>query len=142
MARRSGPTQHELDALDRAQHRIYSAWEAARPATREKRAREALAVSPLCADAHVILAGLAPSGSPECLAAWEAGVAAGEAALGSGGFRDMEGEFWGWLETRPYMRARFGLAMELLRQDRAHEARKLEIDAFEAETNRMKLLQR
>ncbi|MBJ7413336.1 MAG: hypothetical protein JHD15_23680, partial [Phenylobacterium sp.] len=29
-----------------------------------------------------------------------------------------------------------------LKQDRAHEARKLEIDAFEAETNRMKAMQR
>ncbi|HEX2801044.1 MAG TPA: portal protein, partial [Phenylobacterium sp.] len=32
--------------------------------------------------------------------------------------------------------------IEALRQDRSHEARKLEIDAFEAETNRMKAMQR
>jgi len=29
-----------------------------------------------------------------------------------------------------------------LQQDRSHEARKLEIDAFEAETNRLKAMQR
>ena len=32
--------------------------------------------------------------------------------------------------------------IEALRQDRSHEARKLEIDAFEAETNRRKAMQR
>jgi len=116
------PTEVELAALDRAQRQVYTAWEAARPSTRVKRAQAALAISPLCADAHVILARHAASGSPECLAAWEAGVAAGEAAIGPRGFAEMEGEFWGWLETRPYMRARLGLAVELLSTAREREA--------------------
>jgi tetratricopeptide (TPR) repeat protein len=120
MPRAKNPTRAELEALDRAQQRIYDAWEAARPATRAKRAKEALAISPLCADAHVILAQLAPPGSAECLAAWQAGVEAGAAALGPKGFKEMEGEFWGWLETRPYMRARLGLAMAL--RDRGEKA--------------------
>jgi tetratricopeptide (TPR) repeat protein len=116
------PTQRDLEALDRAQNVVYQSWEAVRPATRVKRAKEALAISPLCADAHVILAEMAEPGSPERMAAWEAGVAAGEAALGPAAFRDLEGEFWGWLETRPYMRARLGLALELLHAGRAREA--------------------
>jgi hypothetical protein len=121
-AKAARPTQGDLEALDRAQNLVYRAWEAVRPATRAKRAREALAISPLCADAHVILAEMAEPGSPERMAAWEAGVAAGEAALGPTTFRDLEGEFWGWLETRPYMRARLGLAFELLHAGRAREA--------------------
>jgi tetratricopeptide (TPR) repeat protein len=116
------PTREALAALDRAQRRVYDAWEAARPATRIKRAQEALAISPLCADAHVILAEHAPFGSAERMAAWEAGVAAGEAALGPRGFKEMAGEFWGWHETRPYMRARLGLAAELLHGGREREA--------------------
>lgn len=42
------------------------------------------------------------------------GVEAGQLALGKTSFRDMTGEFWGFIETRPYMRARGGLALALL----------------------------
>jgi tetratricopeptide (TPR) repeat protein len=35
---------------------------------------------------------------------------AGELALGPRGFKEYAGHFWGFLETRPYMRARAGLA--------------------------------
>jgi tetratricopeptide (TPR) repeat protein len=38
------------------------------------------------------------------------GVEAGELALGPEGFKQYAGHFWGFLETRPYMRARAGLA--------------------------------
>jgi tetratricopeptide (TPR) repeat protein len=43
------------------------------------------------------------------------GVEAGELALGTEGFADYAGHFWGFLETRPYMRARAGLAGVLLK---------------------------
>jgi hypothetical protein len=52
-------------------------------------------------------------GSDEELELWRRGVTAGEDALGSSAFMDFAGEFWGFLETRPYMRARFGLARAL-----------------------------
>jgi len=42
------------------------------------------------------------------------GMDAGELALGPAGFKEYEGHFWGFLETRPYMRARHGLALTLL----------------------------
>ena len=42
------------------------------------------------------------------------GVEAGELALGPRGFKEYAGHFWGFLETRPYMRARAGLASTLL----------------------------
>ena len=35
-------------------------------------------------------------------------------ALGPRGFKQYAGHFWGFLETRPYMRARAGLAGTLL----------------------------
>ncbi|MBY0332651.1 MAG: tetratricopeptide repeat protein, partial [Acetobacteraceae bacterium] len=77
--------------------------------------------NPLSADAWGALAMAAPEGSPLALALWQQAVAAGTLAVGPLGFLDMEGEFWGYLETRPYMRARAGLAQELWRQGR-HDA--------------------
>ncbi len=41
---------------------------------------------------------------------YEQGVKAGERALGPKMFKENAGHFWGILETRPYMRARAGLA--------------------------------
>src|SRR4051794_23817977 len=39
----------------------------------------------------------------------------GQLALGPPGFKRYAGHFWGFLETRPYMRARAGLAGTLLK---------------------------
>lgn len=53
---------------------------------------------------------------------YEEAVAAGARAIGRERFAALEGEFWGHLETRPYMRARLGLAQALRSLDRADEA--------------------
>lgn len=49
-------------------------------------------------------------------------VEAGELALGKEGFEEYAGHFWGFLETRPYMRARAGLASVLWRTGRHRDA--------------------
>jgi tetratricopeptide (TPR) repeat protein len=59
-----------------------------------------------------MLAGEAKSGSDEEFELFRKGVEAGKAALGKA-FDEYVGEFWGFLETRPYMRARCGLALAL-----------------------------
>ena len=41
---------------------------------------------------------------------YQKGVDAGERVLGEAVFSEDKGHFWGIIETRPYMRARFGLA--------------------------------
>jgi tetratricopeptide (TPR) repeat protein len=110
------------DALDRAQDLIYDAWEAGSAKQRLALARKALEISPRCADAYVLLAGQARRGSDAELELWRQGVAAGEAALGKAGFAEFAGHFWGFLETRPYMRARLGLAMALWRRGAREEA--------------------
>ena len=43
----------------------------------------------------------------------ERAVKAGKLALGPDGFAEYVGHFWGFLETRPYMRARHALAEDL-----------------------------
>jgi tetratricopeptide (TPR) repeat protein len=112
----------EDDALDRAQNLIYDAWEAGSAKQRVALAKEALRISPLCADAYVLLAEHAAPGSSEQLEYYRHGVEAGEAALGAAAFEEDVGHFWGLLETRPYMRARFGLAQALWMQGRRDEA--------------------
>ena len=53
---------------------------------------------------------------------YQAGVEAGERALGPSAFEEYAGHFWGVLETRPYMRARAGLAQVLWMMDKRQEA--------------------
>jgi tetratricopeptide (TPR) repeat protein len=98
----------ELTPLERAQELAYDAMDA-EGRLQVKRARQALAISPDCADAWVVLAGAAAT--PEtALERYEKGVAAGIRAIGPDRFESLAGEFWGHLDARPYMRARVGLA--------------------------------
>ena len=53
---------------------------------------------------------------------YKQGMEAGTRALGEKYFRENAGYFWGLLETRPYMRARQGLAETLWRLKRYEEA--------------------
>jgi len=101
------------EALNRAQDLVYDAWEEGTAKRRVALAEKALAISPLCADAYVLLAEHAEDGSDKQLDLWRRGVDAGRKALGDAAFEEYAGEFWGVLETRPYMRARLGLARAL-----------------------------
>ena len=56
-----------------------------------------------------------PPRRPKNVISTRAGLDAGELALGPEGFEEYDGHFWGFLETRPYMRARHGLALALLK---------------------------
>ncbi len=110
----------ELTPLERAQELAYDAMEA-NGRLRIKRARQALALSANCADAWVLLAEEAST--PEAaIERYERAVLAGAAAIGADRFATLHGEFWGHLETRPYMRARLGLAQALRDLGRDDEA--------------------
>ena len=110
------------EALDRAQALIYDAWEIGDGRRRMALARHALKISPLCADAYVILAERPSISLKERRDLFERGVKAGEMTLGPEGFEEFAGHFWGFLETRPYMRARAGLAQTLWAEGRHDEA--------------------
>jgi tetratricopeptide (TPR) repeat protein len=103
------------DPTEKAQGVMYEAWEQTTSRSRIALARKALGISPLCADAYVLLAEEAARSVEEARDFYAKGVEAGELALGPEGFAEYAGHFWGFLETRPYMRARVGLALTLLK---------------------------
>jgi tetratricopeptide (TPR) repeat protein len=102
------------EAIDKAQDVMYDAWERTTSRSRIALARKALRITPLCADAYNLLAEEARS-LEEARDHYVRGVEAGELTLGPEGFEEYAGHFWGFLETRPYMRARAGLAGALLK---------------------------
>jgi tetratricopeptide (TPR) repeat protein len=99
--------------LERAQELIYDAFDTDDPQRRVDLAEEALEITEDCADAYVLLAEEAAEDAEEARELYEAGVRAGERALGDEIFAEEAGNFWGILETRPYMRALEGLASSL-----------------------------
>jgi tetratricopeptide (TPR) repeat protein len=112
---------HQDTPLAKAQALMYQAFEEPNEQRRVRLAQDALAVCPDCADAYVLLAEHATS-RKEALRLYEQGVAAGERALGPEAFQRDVGHFWGLLETRPYLRARLGLAHALWTAGRRDEA--------------------
>lgn len=107
-------------SLEKAQDLCYQAFDT--PGRRAVQlARQAAGICPDCADAYVILAE--HSGTLEAeLDYYAKGTAAGERALGPAAFEEQVGHFWGMTSTRPYMRARLGLATTLEQQGRMDEA--------------------
>jgi len=108
--------------LQRAQDLMYQAWAETNPAQRLILAHQALALSPDCADAYVLLAEEEADTLGHALELWQQGVEAGERALGKRYFEKEAGNFWMMLETRPYMRALEGLAGIHWRMGRKGEA--------------------
>lgn len=107
--------------LDRAHDILLQAYKEPDEGRRVRLANDALAVCPDCADAYVLLAEHTRR-RKQALDLYTQGVAAGERALGPEPFQRDAGHFWGLLETRPYMRAREGLALALWTAGRREEA--------------------
>ena len=108
--------------LQKAQELMYQAWEETNPVKRLSLAHKALTISPNCADAYVLLAEEQADTVARAHEFYQKGVEAGERALGSEYFKHEVGHFWGLLETRPYMRARQGLADCLWKLNRREDA--------------------
>lgn len=96
--------------LEEAQELVYQAWETSNLRQRARLVQQALEVYPDCADAYVLLAEDTAKNPREASELYRKGVEAGERSLGPEVFAEDAGSFWELLETRPYMRARQGLA--------------------------------
>jgi tetratricopeptide (TPR) repeat protein len=105
------PHRDAITPEERAQDLYYEALES-RGRRRVKLAREALREWPDCADARVLLAEEMPDLTRRA-DLYRQALASAERTLGKEPFEEEVGHFWGIAETRPYMRARFGLAISL-----------------------------
>ncbi|HPD31592.1 MAG TPA: hypothetical protein PLL20_16490 [Phycisphaerae bacterium] len=108
------------NALEKAQDLCYQAFDSI-GRRRLQLARQALETCPDCADAYVLLAERTGDVN-KAAELYAQGLAAGERALGPERFENDAGHFWGHTDTRPYMRARLGLAGCLERLSRNEEA--------------------
>jgi tetratricopeptide (TPR) repeat protein len=104
------PRPSSKNTLRMAQDIIYDAWESEDGKERIKLAHKALSISPDCADAYVILAEEEAKTVEQAKEFYQKGVEAGKRALGKEKFKEYKGHFWGIIASRPYMRARAGLA--------------------------------
>jgi len=104
------PQAEPCSPLEEAQDIMYKAWDSPRKQA-VNLAKKALELSKDCADAYVLLAQETACNVEGARELYEKGVEAGERTLGGPvAFKEFAGHFWNALETRPYMRARFGLA--------------------------------
>lgn len=104
------PNDPRAEALQKAQELCFDAFDARSPKQAEKLARQALKICPDCADAYNILAEAAGNVT-EGLAFNEAGVAAGRRALAEEWDNLVENDaFWGYMPSRPFLRAMQGQA--------------------------------
>jgi tetratricopeptide (TPR) repeat protein len=115
------PQRPARNAAQEAQELMYDAWETGKKSERIRLVRKALSIFPDCADAYNLLAEDEAKSLEEAARYYENGVEAGRRALGEEIFKEAKGHFWGYLETRPYMRARAGL-MQCLWATGQHDA--------------------
>ena len=88
------PSFEPRTPLEEAQELMYEAFEA-RGRRRVQLARQALEISPDCADAYVLLAEETARTPQAALALYQKGLEAGERVLGSEFFEENAGHFWG-----------------------------------------------
>ena len=96
--------------LEQAQQLVYQALEAGDKKEQIRLAMDALKISQDCTEAYVLLAEKIAEVPEQARDWYRRGVEAGERVLGRELFAREAGHFWGIVETRPYMRAREGLA--------------------------------
>jgi tetratricopeptide (TPR) repeat protein len=117
-----GMGRRKRSAVDEAQEIMYDAWEAPTRQRAAALAEKALTISADCADAYNLLAEEKAESLEDAIDLYRKGIEAGERALGKKAFKEDVGYFWGLLETRPYMRARAGLAQSLWEDGQREEA--------------------
>ena len=93
---------------ERSQDLVYEAYE--QTATKGKKLiKKALELDPNNADAYNYLASIEKN-IDKVIIQYKKAVKAGEKTLGKKFLKEEKGYFWGMIETRPYMRAKVGLA--------------------------------
>src|SRR5260370_24760432 len=107
------PISAAAAAESRAMELLDRALETDNTAEAGKLASEVIKLDPDCVDALILLAKCTRLSGDRYAEKLREAVQAGERSLGKGFFDKHRGHFWALMETRPYMRARFELAMAL-----------------------------
>ncbi|MFD1708889.1 SEC-C metal-binding domain-containing protein [Siminovitchia sediminis] len=118
-----GPDTIDESEKDQAQNLVYEATMASSGRKRRELAEQALNIDKTCVDAYIILGEETPN-IKEALHYFERGMLIGEKELGADFFEEMKGHFWGFVETRPFMRAKYNYAAALELTDELEEAKK------------------
>jgi tetratricopeptide (TPR) repeat protein len=105
-----------------AQQLVYDAWEAPTDEQELKLIERALKLDPMNVDALLHVFSTLELTEDEEIETLRKIVAIGEKKLGPKAFKELAGAFWGFIETRPYMRARERLAEYLRAAGRPEEA--------------------
>jgi tetratricopeptide (TPR) repeat protein len=105
------PEFEDNSPSEQAQSLIYDAWECDDAAEVISLAKKALELDENCADAYVLLARNAET-IEEGSKLYLKGIEAGKISLGDN-FEKMKGHFWGFTESRPFMRAMSGYSNTL-----------------------------
>jgi tetratricopeptide (TPR) repeat protein len=117
-----GLGRNKRSAEQRAQELAYDAMEARTITEHLRLVRQALELDSENVDALLMLSEAANFGGEEGLYVLRGIVAIGAKRLGKEAFEEMVPHFWGFHETRPYMRARARLAEELRATGRLADA--------------------
>lgn len=107
------PSKVELQNRELAQDLFYEAMDAETDEEGTRLLEQALELDPENVDALLILSGSDILSREERIEALMFIVMMAEERLGAKAFKELVPHFWGFLETRPYMRARYALAGEL-----------------------------
>ena len=98
----------KTDKKGQSQDLVYEAYE--QPVSKAKKlVKQALELDPNNTDAYNYLASIEKD-IDKAIKLFEKAIKAGEKSLGKKFFGENKGYFWGLIETRPYMRAKAGLA--------------------------------
>lgn len=83
--------------------------------------KKALKLDPNSVDAYVYLADIETK-TEKAIALYKKAIELGEKVLGKEFFEETRGHFWGFMETRPYMRAKAGLGLRYHAEARIDDA--------------------
>lgn len=111
----------ELTDAQKAQDLVWDAWELEYADDRIEFANQALKLDKNCADAYSLLAVDKAKNYLEILNYYLKAIKAGKESLGKE-FEECKGTFWGFHQTRPYMRAMNGLAFTYLHSNQIQKA--------------------
>jgi len=121
------------DKKGRSQDLVHEAYE--QPVSKAKKLiKQALELDPNNTDAYNYLASVEKD-IDKAIKQYEKAIKAGEKTLGKKFFKEEKGFFWGMLETRPYMRAKAGLADCLYAKNEVDKAIKIYEEMLELNPN-------